>query len=891
MRVQASSKIMRILRARLVASVILFSIEAGPALRFVSSLAVHSTTSLDSTAKQPFVIFPWRDSVQPLPESLKSDGGAATTTSDNEAAIDAAAIAKSPTAQTRKRQEVTASQIGNQDQHDASAPAEAQPEGVVAGIAHHQPFAVKNSLTTGQEEEVDASEEVTGPERERIGVPVNDADSATTAALRNVFVQKQDADEDDSAPPRVQPQPLPTPTARTSKHSAPGSSSLSSTWLGALLERLPEPRPLNLLRTTLFSEDGEMKNQQIDETISAANLGVSRGGPSVVSTTSSPASSTTPSQKENDQKINKKVNQGEPASVLKQSSTQTGNPSQEVNKAVARSIKANTRLSSAERFGRILAFFAMIFHGTSYLYIKGLKAEEYRQMGLNTHPFLYYEPYLIQIYFYLGSLLASTVSFLYLENVASGGGGGGHGSGLSPSMNPGTTTAPGGGGAATTLPPSSWQHLVGNRTAVLGERSSSLYGNIFKNAESSTSSSSSSHNSAGSPTTGTFMNSTQPFVYGDTGTAEGMASYLMNGGGAGAVPGAPSSHLFHRLALGEQETQLVSFVQERERGRREMLAHTAVYAKGDIFPDAFLHPSGMLSGAMAALCISCAFITVEHIGVPLSTSLVSLTAVLGSFFLGFNVFENEVWSANMALIGLTLILLGLFGVCMARELGRYVACSEERSPLLQVFELDAIWEVNNRLEKKVTGIVLAVLGGLAGAFMFVPFQSTAFAPTVQLVQESTWSMSSLQDGSFESAAEQGQPLTVGKIATLTHLFTFLPSFAFGASCTGCGISVLYYLTHWEALRIAWKKHPDFFEVFCAVIAGLVWLISVFFTLIAMSYVGFTIACTFFHSWMLIYSAWNILLFNEIRGKGYSVYSFAQLLSLVGFMALCLSMNK
>ncbi len=635
MRVQASSKIMRILRARLVVSVILFSMEARP-LRFVSSLAVHTTTSLDSTAKQPFVIFPWRDSVQPLPESLKSG---ATTNAENEAAIDAAAIAKSPTAQTRKRLEVTASQIGSQDQHDASAPAEAQPEGVVARSAHHQPVAMKNSLTSGQaqeEEEVDASEEVTGPERERIGAPVNDADSATAAALRNVFVQKQDADEDDSAPPRVQRQPLPTPTARTSKHSAPGSSSLSSTWLGALLERLPEPRPLNLLRTTLFSEDGEMKNQQIDETISAANLGVSRGGPSVVSTTSSPASSTTPAQKENEQKTTSQgIKLNQPPPVLKQSSTQTANPAQEVNKAVARSIKANTRLSSAERFGRILAFFAMIFHGTSYLYIKGLKAEEYRQMGLNTHPFLYYEPYLIQIYFYLGCLLASTVSFLYLENVASGGGGGGHGSGLSPSMHPGTTTAPGGGGAATTLPPSSWQHLVGNRTAVLGERSSSLYGNIFKNAESSTSSSSSSHNSApGSPTTGTFMNSTQPFVYGDTGTAEGMASYLMNGGGAGAVPGAPSSHLFHRLALGEQEPQLVSFVQERERGREQMFAHTAVYAKGDIFPDAFLHPSGMLSGAMAALCISCAFITVEHIGVPLSTSLVSLTAVLGSFFLG-----------------------------------------------------------------------------------------------------------------------------------------------------------------------------------------------------------------------------------------------------------------
>ncbi len=57
--------------------------------------------------------------------------------------------------------------------------------------------------------------------------------------------------------------------------------------------------------------------------------------------------------------------------------------------------------------------------------------------------------------------------------------------------------------------------------------------------------------------------------------------------------------------------------------------------------------------------------------------------------------------------------------------------------------------------------------------MFVPFQSTAFAPTVQLVQESTWGMNSLQDGAFESAAEQGQPLTVGKIATLTHLFTYV----------------------------------------------------------------------------------------------------------------------
>mmetsp|Transcript_16393 Transcript_16393/g.40491 ORF Transcript_16393/g.40491 Transcript_16393/m.40491 type:complete len:676 (-) Transcript_16393:1103-3130(-) len=509
-------------------------------------------------------------------------------------------------------------------------------------------------------------------------------------------------------------------------------------------------------------------------------------------------------------------------------------------------------ISSAERFGRILAVFAMVFHGTSYLYIKGLKAEEHRQMQMGTHPFLYYEPFLIQIYFYLGVLLASNISWLYL----SGGGAQADALGFA------------GRAPTTTRPPSRRLAMTtsSNVDAAMGDDVDALHpvvgviSFLTKNLKLHAARS---------------VHAVDPEIF----TSATSTSFLQDeaygsGSSAGAGGGA---------------------------GTHYLLANNSASSS---WSDMFLHHDGNLSGFLAAICVASAFTTVEYIGVPLSSAIVTLTAVLGSFFVGFHLFAVQIWSSNMAFIGLTLVTLGLFGVCMTREIGRYLACSEERSPLLQVFELDAIWEVNHSARKRIVGILFAVVGGFSGALMFVPFENGVAdidAAGGSFAKHDLVFGGGAAGGGLDSSVDTSPYSTTSgsssyqhhrtKAATLSHLFRFLPSFALGAAVTGWVTSLVYYATHRDARAIAWKKHPDAFESFCAVIAGLVWLISVFFTLTAMSYTGYVIASVFFHSWMLVYSGWSLLLFNEIRGKSHAVYSFAQLLCVVGFMVLCLSMNK
>ncbi|CAD7936157.1 unnamed protein product [Amoebophrya sp. A25] len=533
-----------------------------------------------------------------------------------------------------------------------------------------------------------------------------------------------------------------------------------------------------------------------------------------------------------------------------------------------------TEISSAERFGRVLAVFAMLFHGTSYLYIKGLKAEENRQMSAATHPFLYYEPYLIQLYFYAGVLLASTVSFFYLDaagvdilhqNASSLGANVEHVAAVghalnqtSSSMAASTTSGHHGHGHALFHPNHAVQHPSAQDVI-----SNTMNATLHFGA-SSTASSKHSFLLQQFP-----VAPLSPTLTGILHAGSGLASSSSVTASSVVNGGNPSPSASSTAA-----TSTVDSLYKKYPGGDGASDSADAIFQSDVFDtaapwyDAFLQREGLISGILAGSCIEAAFMTVEYIGVPLSTALVWPTAVLGCFFLGSHVFDVQIWSANMAVIGVTLVLLGLFGVCATREIARYLACSEEKSPLLQVFELDAIWEVQQSTRKRLFGIATAICGGLCGSLMFAPFE-----------------MSKRVNGVYDPTNTHLKP-------TLTHLFTFLPSFAFGAAATGAFSSFVFYATHWEALGIAWKRHPDLFEALCAMVAGIVWLISVFFTLISLTYVGYTLACVFFHSWMLVYTFWNILLFNELRGaKAQSVFSFSQLLCVTGFFIMGLSMNK
>eukprot|EP00746_Dinoflagellata_sp_MGD_P143181 gnl/MRDRNA2_/MRDRNA2_76046_c0_seq1.p1 gnl/MRDRNA2_/MRDRNA2_76046_c0~~gnl/MRDRNA2_/MRDRNA2_76046_c0_seq1.p1 ORF type:complete len:218 (+),score=33.72 gnl/MRDRNA2_/MRDRNA2_76046_c0_seq1:210-863(+) len=115
---------------------------------------------------------------------------------------------------------------------------------------------------------------------------------------------------------------------------------------------------------------------------------------------------------------------------------------------------------------------------------------------------------------------------------------------------------------------------------------------------------------------------------------------------------------------------------------------------------------GLFSGFLAVVYHSLSYASAQLAGLSVASAVVSCVAILGSFSFGYVVLDNAVWSSSMASVALTLMLLGVVGVCWCNELNRYLHFAEERSPILQPFTMESAWQKASTASK-ATGLLLA----------------------------------------------------------------------------------------------------------------------------------------------------------------------------------------
>lgn len=252
---------------------------------------------------------------------------------------------------------------------------------------------------------------------------------------------------------------------------------------------------------------------------------------------------------------------------------------------------------------------------------------------------------------------------------------------------------------------------------------------------------------------------------------------------------------------------------------------------------------GLFSGFLAVVFHTLSFASAQLVGLAVASAVVSSVAILGSFSFGYVILDNAVWSSSMASVSLTLMLLGVIGVCWCNELNRYLRLAEERSPILQPFHLETMWQKAS-ITSKATGLLLGFVGGVCGATILVP-----------------WSLYESQD----------------KSAPITR---FIESFGAGAMMTSALLAIIY------VAFMADKPPTRPTQASCgAVISGMIWMISIIFAMFAIRHLGYSVACPIFHCQMVMTVFWNTFLLKESDSS--VVFMLSATVCIAGACLLCL----
>eukprot|EP00397_Hematodinium_sp_SG-2012_P047279 GEMP01053710.1.p1 GENE.GEMP01053710.1~~GEMP01053710.1.p1 ORF type:complete len:339 (+),score=37.47 GEMP01053710.1:200-1216(+) len=257
-------------------------------------------------------------------------------------------------------------------------------------------------------------------------------------------------------------------------------------------------------------------------------------------------------------------------------------------------------------------------------------------------------------------------------------------------------------------------------------------------------------------------------------------------------------------------------------------------------------PWACASGFLVVLYESLSLCAVYYIGLSVSLAIISSIAILSAFFMGHILFDNMLWSDTMTSAALTLMILGIVGVCWCNELGSYWRRAEERSPILHTLELESAW-VRASTISRILGSLVAVFAGIAGSSMLLP-----------------WAFLDVSIG------------------------TFLPCFGCAALLSGIlilGIWMLIYRSEvqWWCSDIQQERDA----LYCAVLSGIVWNAGNLFVMFAIKRIGYSLAYPIFHCQALVMVFWNLYLFKESREKTLNVYVGAGFLLITGGSLLSL----
>lgn len=253
---------------------------------------------------------------------------------------------------------------------------------------------------------------------------------------------------------------------------------------------------------------------------------------------------------------------------------------------------------------------------------------------------------------------------------------------------------------------------------------------------------------------------------------------------------------------------------------------------------------GLFSGFLAVVYHILSFASAQLIGLSVASAVVSCVAVVGSFSFGYVLLDNAVWSSSMASVALTMMLLGIIGVCWCNELHRYLRLAEERSPILQPFNLETIWQKAS-IASKAAGLLLAFVAGICGATMLVP-----------------WAL-------YDSMPSHDHPLA-----------RFIESFGVGAMLTSTLLASIYFAF------ISDKPPMRPTSTSCgAVVSGIIWMVSNMFAMFAIRHLGYSVAYPVFHCQMVVTVFWNIYLTKESDGS--VVFMLSATICSAGAFLLCL----
>jgi len=256
---------------------------------------------------------------------------------------------------------------------------------------------------------------------------------------------------------------------------------------------------------------------------------------------------------------------------------------------------------------------------------------------------------------------------------------------------------------------------------------------------------------------------------------------------------------------------------------------------------------GFASGVVLTLHVVLLAISVDMIGTTVSSAVTSVVAAEGAFVLGCLVLDNSVWSSSLACGSLTLIAVGLFGVCWAEPLARYLDGAEECSPLIQPLLQDAKWE-SSTLAMKFAGVLISIVSGLCGASILLPMVLRSQSPE-----------------SLLSAFGAGTLLT----ATIIWIGAMVVSKFLGRSVD------------------AISKIPDIRTFTAAMCAGMLWSIGNAVAAVSVTELGYARVYPLFHCQVAIVTMWQAVSGTGVRGRALSVLSGATLALFLGGTMLIL----
>jgi glucose uptake protein GlcU len=249
---------------------------------------------------------------------------------------------------------------------------------------------------------------------------------------------------------------------------------------------------------------------------------------------------------------------------------------------------------------------------------------------------------------------------------------------------------------------------------------------------------------------------------------------------------------------------------------------------------------GLLSGLFLVLSLVNAFRVVRLIGVSVGFAIWAGVAVVVSFLAGELVEPQGVSNRLLATIAIAIIIVGIVALAWSGHLGRLNSGQEERLESL----LQSEQGESEPMKNFMSGIFIAIITGIFGGLILIP----------------------------ETLAHEG-----------AKGIAFLPSFGIGVAIFTPIITAIPFVTGPQ-----WPNFAVQATILPGIASGVVWNIGNVLSLLAINYLGYSIAYPIFQCGIFIAGIWGMLLFNEIIGNAVFAYWGSGIVILAGIIVLSIA---